>query len=72
MKASEMIIQLQELIAEHGDLPLAMMEKVEDGYGDYCFVECDGIDGVYDLGDSELFYDSDDCCVDVNKVFLID
>lgn len=71
MKASEMITQLQGLIAEHGDLPLAMIE-LDRMYDKIVYVECDGIDGVYELEDSELFYDSDDCCVDVSKVFLID
>ena len=69
MKASEMIKQLEQLIIEHGDLPLAVLEN--DGLG-YTYIESDGVDCVYRLGANDYFYNSDDEQVDVRKVFLLD
>ena len=70
MKASEFIIHLQQMIEEHGDLPLALME-VDYDTGVYSFVAAD-IDSVYTLEDGEYFFDIDDDASDERKVFLID
>lgn len=70
MKASEFIIHLQQMIEEHGDLPLALMEA--DYYtGVFSFVAAD-IDYVYSLKEGEYFFDIDDDASDERKVFLID
>lgn len=71
MKASEIIKQLEQLIAEHGDLPLAMIE-LDSVYGKTVFVEADGVEGVYHLTDDDLFYDSNDEKGYPSKVFVID
>lgn len=71
MKASEMIKQLEQLILEHGDLPLSMIEISESGYR-HAFIEVDGVESIHQLLPSEKFYDSDDKLTEVSKVFLID
>ena len=70
MKASEFIIHLQQMIEEHGDLPLALMEADYDT-GDFSFVAAD-IDSVHTLEDGEYLFDEDDELTDERKVFLID
>ena len=70
MKASELIIHLQQMIEEHGDLPLALME-VDYDTGVYSFVAAD-IDSVHTLEDGEYFFDENDELTDGRKVFLID
>lgn len=72
MKASEFIIHLQQMIEEHGDLPLALMEG-NYSTNDYNFVEIGGIESVMELGTHDKLFDENDCrnllaC----KVFLID
>ena len=70
MKASEFIVHLQQMIEEHGDLPIALMEVYYDT-GDFSFVAAD-IDSVYTLEDGEYLFDEDDELTDERKVFLID
>ena len=70
MKASEFIIHLQQMIEEHGDLPIALME-VDCNTGILGFVTAD-IDSVYTLEDGEYLFDEDDELTDERKVFLID
>lgn len=70
MKASEFIVHLQQMIEEHGDLPLALMEA--DYYTNkYDFI-CAEIDSVYTLEDDEYLFNKDDEITDERKVFLID
>ena len=70
MKASEFIVHLQQMIEEHGDLPLAMLEA--DCYTNkYDFI-CAEIDSVYTLEDGEYLFNKDDEITDERKVFLID
>ena len=70
MKASEFIVHLQQMIKEHGDLPLALLEA--DCYTNkYNFI-CADIDIVYTLEDGEYLFDEDDKLTDERKVFLID
>ena len=70
MRASEFIIHLQQMIEEHGDLPLALME-VDYDTGGYNFI-CVDIDSVHTLEDGEYLFDEDDELTDERKVFLID
>ena len=70
MKASEFIVHLQQMIEEHGDLPLALLEA--DCYTNkYNFI-CANIDSVYTLEDGECLFDEDDEVSSERKVFLID
>ena len=70
MKASEFIVHLQQMIKEHGDLPLALLEA--DCYTNkYNFI-CANIDSVYTLEDGECLFDEDDEVSSERKVFLID
>jgi len=71
MKASDFIVHLQQMIEEHGDLPLALLEYDED-LSKVVFVECDGIDWVHKLGEKDVFLDSSDKPVKKDKIFLID
>ena len=71
MKASEFITHLQQMIEEYGDLPLAMLE-VDYDTGVHAFIELDGIEQVYNLVPTEVFYDVDDNVSSERKVFLID
>lgn len=71
MKASDFIVHLQQMIEEHGDLPLALMEYDEDQDEIwYCAIE--RIDGVYDLKDNERLLNEADSEQPERKVFLID
>ena len=70
MKASEFIVHLQQMIEEHGDLPLALLE-VDYDTGRYNFI-CVDIDSVHTLEDDEYLFDEDDESTDERKVFLID
>ena len=70
MKASEFIIHLQQMIEEHGDLPLAMLEANDYDNG-YSFIELDGIDSVMELQSGEFLFDSNDEVSNERKVFLI-
>lgn len=71
MKASEFIIHLQQMIEEHGDLPLALMEISESGYRHH-FVEVDGVEAVIELQPYEKLFDGNDEVSDERRVFLID
>lgn len=71
MKASDFIMHLQQMIEEHGDLPLAMIE-VDYDTGAHAFIELDGIEQVYILATSEVLYDGNDNVSSERKVFLID
>ena len=71
MKASDFITHLQQMIEEHGDLPLALMEYDQDLLK-CVFVECDGVDWVKELSEKDLFLDSSDNPVKQDKIFLID
>ena len=71
MKASEFIVHLQQMIEEHGDLPLAMLEANDYDNG-YSFIELDGIDSVIELESGEFLFDSNDEISSERKVFLID
>ena len=72
MKASEFIVHLQQMIEEHGDLPLALMEYSGDSHG-YNFVEMGEIEDVVDLGMHDKLFDENDCRnLLARKVFLID
>ena len=71
MKASEFIVHLQQMIEEHGDLPLALMEISDSGY-DHNFVEIDGVEAVIELQPYEKLFDDNDKLSTVRKVFLID
>lgn len=70
MKASEFIIHLQQMIEEHGDLPLALMEYC-DITGKVNYI-CADIDSVYTLEAGEYLFDEDDELTEERKVFLID
>ena len=72
MKASEFIIHLQQMIEEHGDLPLALMEGVGCDTGKCVYVEVIDTEGVVRLNDEDEFFNGDDEKVKVDKVFLID
>ena len=72
MKASEFIVHLQQMIEEHGDLPLALMEYSGDSHG-YNFVEMGEIEDVVDLGVHDKLFDENDCRnLFARKIFLID
>ena len=71
MKASDFIVHLQQMIEEHGDLPLALME-FDMNNQNYTFIEVDGIEQVYNLESEEVLYDADDNVSEERKVFLID
>ena len=71
MKASEFIIHLQQMIEEHGDLPLALMEFNMSSQN-YTFIEVDGIDSIIELQSGEFLFDGNDEVSDERKVFLID
>ena len=71
MKASEFIIHLQQMIEEHGDLPLALMEFNMNNQR-YTFIEVDEVDSVIELQSGEFLFDSNDEVSSERKVFLID
>lgn len=71
MKASDFIRHLQQMVEEHGDLPLALMEANEEDYGVH-FIEVDCVESVIHLDKADRFFDSNDELQDVDKVFLID
>ena len=71
MKASEFIIHLQQMIEEHGDLPLALMEFNMNNQN-YTFVEIDGVEAVIELQPYEKLFDNNDKLSTESKVFLID
>ena len=71
MKASEFIIHLQQMIEEHGDLPLALMEFNMNNQN-YTFIEVDGVDSIIELQPDEFLFDSNDEVSTERKVFLID
>ena len=71
MKASEFIIHLQQMIEEHGDLPLALMEFNMNNQN-YTLIEVDGIDSIIELQSGEFLFDGNDEVSDERKVFLID
>lgn len=72
MKASEFIIHLQQMIEEHGDLPLALLEGVGCDTGKCVYVGVSDTEGVVSLNDEDEFFNEDDEKVKVDKVFLID
>lgn len=71
MKASDFIVHLQQMIEEHGDLPLALMEFNMNNQN-YTFIEIDGVDSVIELQPNETLFDSNDKSSTERKVFLID
>ena len=71
MKASDFIAHLQQMIEEHGDLPLAILEA-NDYDNAYSYIEVDGIEQVYNLEPEEVLYDANDDVSKERKVFLID
>ncbi|CAH1193106.1 Hypothetical protein DAL_47 [Psychrobacter phage D'Alembert] len=71
MKASDFILHLQQMIEEHGDLPLALMEFNMNAQS-YTFIEVDEVDEVYNLNPEEFLYDDNDDVSKERKVFLID
>lgn len=71
MKASDFITHLQQMIEEHGDLPLALMEFNMNSQN-YTFIEVDGVDSVIELQSGEFLFDSNDEVSNERKVFLID
>ena len=70
MKASEFIIHLQQMIEEHGDLPLALMECCKIT-GEVNFI-CADIDSVYNLNGKEYLFDEEYELSTERRVFLID
>ena len=71
MKASNFIVHLQQMIEEHGDLPLASVE-FDMNNQNYTFMEVDGVDSVIELQSGEFLFDSNDEVSSERKVFLID
>lgn len=71
MKASEFIVHLQQMIEEHGDLPLALMEFNMNSQN-YTFIEVDGVDSIIELQSGEFLFDNNDEVSNERKVFLID
>ena len=71
MKASEFVVHLQQMIEEHGNLPLALMEFNMNNQN-YIFIEVDGIDSVIELQSDEVLFDGNDEVSTERKVFLID
>lgn len=71
MKASEFVAHLQQMIEEHGDLPLALMEFNMNSQN-YTLIEVDGVDSILELQSGEFLFDSNDEVSNERKVFLID
>lgn len=71
MKASEFIIHLQQMIEEHGDLPLALIEVSDSGYRHH-FIEIDGVEAVIEPQPYEVLFDVNDDVSKERKVFIID
>ncbi len=72
MKASEFIVHLQQMIEEHGDLPLALMEYSDNSHG-YNFIQIGEIEDVVDLSMHDTLIDENDCLnLLARKIFLID
>ena len=71
MKASGFITHLQQMIKEHGDLPLALTE-FDMNNQIHTFIEVDGVDSVIELESGEFLFDSNDEISSERKVFLID
>lgn len=69
MKARAFIVHLQQMIEEHGDLPLALLETDYDT-GRFSFVSAK-IDSFYTLEKGECYFDIDDNISNKRKVFLI-
>lgn len=69
MKASDFITHLQQMIEEHGDLPLAILETDYDT-GRFSFVSA-SIDSVYSLEKGEYLFDIEYNVAKERKVFLI-
>ena len=70
MKASEFIVHLQQMIEEHGDLPIALMEYC-DITGEVNYI-CADIGNVCTLNGKEFLFDENDELLNERKVFLID
>lgn len=70
MKASDFIVHLKQMIEEHGDLPLAVLEVNHDT-GSYVFIESGEIE-IYNLDHDDILLDEDDEKVYAPSVFLID
>lgn len=71
MRASDFIIHLQQMIEEHGDLPLALMEISDLGRNDY-FVEVGCVEDVIELQPYENLVGDNDEISKERKIFLID
>lgn len=72
MKASEFIVKLQQMVDEHGDLPLAVLEVNDDGSYSYRFTEIGRIEGVRELGTHDKLFDKNDLRnLLARKIFLI-
>lgn len=72
MKASEFIVHLQQMIKEHGDLPLALMENKDvEWYGTH-YIEISGVESVVKMDSDNLLWDEDDKVSRESKLFLID
>ena len=71
MKASEFVTHLQQMIEEHGDLPLALVEFNMNSQN-YTFMEVDGVDSIIELQPDEFLFNSNDEVSTERKVFLID
>ena len=71
MKASEFIVHLQQMIEEHGDLPLALSEFNMNNQN-FTLIEVDEIDSIIELQSGEFLFDSNDEVSNERKVFLID
>lgn len=70
MKASDFITHLQQMIEEHGDLPLALLE-IDYDTGRFSFGAAN-IDSVYSLEKGEYLFDIEYNVANERKVFLID
>lgn len=70
MKASDFIVHLQQMIEEHGDLPLALLE-VDYDTGKYVFIESGEIE-LYNLDHEDILLNENDEKVYAPSVFLID
>ena len=70
MKASDFIVHLQQMIEEHGDLPLALLEADYDT-GKYVFIESGEIE-LYSLDHEDILLDENDEKNYSPSVFLID
>ena len=71
MKASEFIVHLQQMIQEHGDLPLALMEY-DDDQDEIWYCAIESLEGVYELKSNERLLNETDSEQPERKVFLID